>query len=63
MPANNTITSGDYSAMYAKQVQKYMDKCTNVNKIVQIMAGDHSFALKIPSQVAALVQAFFSPLF
>lgn len=63
LPAKDTLEKGQYSPIYVTQVQKYLDKCTNVNKNKVIMDGDHGFVLVIPDQVSATINTFFAPLF
>lgn len=53
MPANGTVVNGGtYSKMYLNQAQKYLDKCTNANKNMVIMEGDHGFVLNGAEKVA-----------
>ena len=52
MPSNNTVTDKQYGAMYLQQCNKDLDKCTNVNKRITVMNGDHGFVLKTPQDVA-----------
>jgi hypothetical protein len=63
MPAKDTLEKGQYSPIYATQVQKYLDKCTNANKNKVIMEGDHGFVMVIPDKVSAAINNFFAPLF
>ena len=64
MPANGTVNGGDQcGTMYLTQNQKYIDKCTNPNKLMQIMSGKHEFVLETPGVVADQINSFFVPLF
>ncbi len=46
LPAKNTVNGTDkYSNMYNIQCQKFLDKCTNVNKQIIVMEGDHGYVL------------------
>lgn len=49
MPANNTVSSGQYQNIYWKQCQKYLQKCTAGSKEIKLMEGDHGFVLKSAS--------------
>lgn len=64
MPANGTVHGGDQcDTMYLTQSEKYIAKCTNANKLMQIMQGKHEFVLEIPEAVADQINTFFAPLF
>lgn len=63
MPANATVSIGDYSKMYIEQSQKYIDKCTSPTKNLMIIQGDHGYVLEHAGVVAVKIDEFFKPLF
>ena len=64
LPANDTLYGGSQCCtMYLTQSQKYISKCTNPKKLMQIMPGKHEFVLETPATVADHINNFFSSLF
>lgn len=48
MPANQTVSNGQYAKMYLEQAQKYLEKCGSATKRLTVMAGDHAYVLDSP---------------
>ena len=54
MPAKSTVAGEQYRT----QSQKYLEKCTNPVKMMQIMEGDHGFVLLQAEKITELVLEF-----
>lgn len=54
MPANNTI-SGSNGLQYKIQSEKYIEKCTNNIKRLEVIEGSHDFVTKAYEKVAKVI--------
>lgn len=63
LPASTTVYASNGSeTMYMLQMDKYLEKCTNVIKEMYIIIGDHGFVTVALEEVAFSIQAFLQKI-